>query len=272
MMKKSATIPLQFDTAVSPFLVREFDEALEWLKENKFDGIELCIAEPTKVNIKELTDKLEKYNLKVSTISTGQSRALEGISLTDEVKEKRDRATQRIKEHIDLAIQIGCPFVTIGLIRGTAGNDNKDKALKVLQSEMEISLQYAMDKGVSLIIEPINRYETSLINSCEEAWDFCNRMSAYSNNGILYDTFHSNIEDRDMANAIKTYKSKILHVHLADSNRWLPGEGHINFSEIMEALNEIKYHGYVSLETLNLPDREAIKQQAGTSLKRILSY
>lgn len=270
MIRRSATIPLQYDTSVSPFYVKEFDEALVWLNENEFDGIELCIAEPAKVNDRELVLKLNRLNLKVPTISTGQSRALEGISLTDESKGKRDMATQRIKEHIHLATSIGCPFVTIGLIRGTADNENKIKALDLLQKELEICLQYAIQQGVSLLIEPINRYETSLINSCEEALDFINRMYGCANIGILYDTFHSNMEDRDMQQAIESSRDRIFHVHLADSNRWLPGEGHINFNGIIGLLQKLEYKGFVSLETSNLPDRNFIKQNAFKSLNNIL--
>lgn len=90
------------------------------------------------------------------------------------------------------------------------------------------------------------------------------------NVGVLYDTFHSNIEDADMLETIQKLKGRISHVHFADSNRRLPGEGHIDFKAIYNKLVGIGYKGYVSLETLNKPDRETIKSLAGASLKAIM--
>ena len=101
------------------------------------------------------------------------------------------------------------------------------------------------------------------------AYELLEEMGNPTNIGILYDTFHSNIEDVNILETIKQACSKISHVHLADSNRQLPGEGHIDFPEIIKTLNKYGYNGYVSLEVLNRPDASHIRKEAGNKIKKI---
>lgn len=270
MIKTSATVPLQYDTVFSPFYAREFDYALSWLRDNGFDGIEICISEPKKIDADELNKKIKSHDLEVSVISTGQARVLEGISLTDDDENTRSKAVERIKEHIELSTKIGYPLVTIGLIRGIGDMEKKEKHLSYLHDAMEKCVEYARLNDVRLIIEPINRYETILLNSVEETMDFMSSISRTDNLGILLDTFHSNIEDQYICSTIENLGNKLFHVHFADSNRRLPGMGHMDFMSIYKSLNKINYNGYVSLETLNLPDRKIIKDNAFKSLTKYM--
>lgn len=267
-MKKSVVIPLQYDTGFSPFYASEFDEALEWLEINGFDGIEICISEPQKVNVKELIEKLERHKLEVSSISTGQARTLENIHLTHHDDDRRKAAVERILQHIDLSSKIGYPAVTIGLIRGLGSVGREKEELDLLAEGMKVCCEYAEKKNVKLMIEPINRYETVLLNSVDDTLNYISKkLGNYKCLGILYDTFHSNIEDKDMLKAIKDLGDRLFHVHVADSNRGLPGYGHTNFVSIYKALEEIRYKGYISIEVQNIPDREYIKNNAADSLR-----
>lgn len=266
-MKKSATIPLQYDTGFSPFKASEFDEALEWLQSSGFDGIEICISEPLKVDVDSLLKKLDDHRLGVSAISTGQARSLEGIHLTHEDVDKRRSAVERVKQHIDLSEKIKYPAVTIGLLRGLGDITQKNEQLRILAESLIECCEYAEKKNVRIMIEPINRYETVLLNSVEETLNFINDLGNFNCLGVLYDTFHSNIEDKDMTEAIKLIGDRLFHVHLADSNRGLPGYGHTDFNSIYKALEETGYKGYVSLETLNMPDKNYIKKNAYLSIK-----
>jgi len=270
MIKTSATLPVQFDTCFSPFHFYEFDTGLEWVKDNGFDGVELVISKPLEVDINFLNKKLYKLSLEVSTIATGQSVALEGISLTDDSETVRKKAVDRIIEHINLSTElVGRPNVTIGLIRGKGDSGSKNILLDIFKKELIKCIDYAARKNIVLNLEPINRYETVMLNSCDDTLDFLKMLGSPKNTGILYDTFHSNIEDADMLNALQKIKGNISHVHFADSNRHLPGKGHIDFKSIYKKLAEIKYDGYVSIETLNLPDSEDIKKNAGKAMKSI---
>lgn len=269
MIKTSTTITLQHDSCFAPFRAAEFDEALKWAKECGFDGIELIIAEPKKVDIDSINKKLFRMGLEVSTIATGQSLEIEGLSLTDTSDEIRARTVKRLKEHIELSNRlIGWPNVTVGLLRGKCGA-NTELQLEMLRIELEKVVLYANSRNVVINLEPINRYETKLLNSCDDVIDFLVSMGNPENVGVLYDTFHSNIEDDDMLKTIYKLKGRISHVHFADSNRRLPGEGHIDFQGVYRALQEIGYRGYVSLETLNLPDANTIKSNAKRSIKAI---
>jgi len=268
MIKTSATVPLQYDTGFSPFLASEFDEALGWLQRNGFDGIEICISEPKKVNIEELNKKLMSHNLGISTISTGQSRVLEGLNLTDDSSEIRDKAVERIREHIELSTKIGYPKVTIGLLRGLGDPKKKEQQMEYLHAAMEKCGEYAKQYGVMVMLEPINRYETLLLNSVKETMDFIDTLANSQNIGILFDTFHSNIEDPDICKAMEYAGNRLFHVHFADSNRHLPGEGHIDFKAVYDTLKKMNFNGYVSIETLNLPDRKTVQDKGYEALTR----
>ncbi|MDF2500263.1 MAG: sugar phosphate isomerase/epimerase [Anaerosporomusa subterranea] len=268
MNKISATIPLQFDTGFSPFFAAEFDEALSWLAENRFDGIEICVSDPKRVNVEELNNKLRRHHLVVTAISTGQSRALEGISLTDSIREVRESAVQRLREHVDLAAAIGFPLVTIGLLRGAGNPGTKDRDLTYLAEALEVCAAYAGCRQVELMIEPINRYETTLLNTVDETVAFLASVVGGEQIGILFDTFHANIEEADICHSLEKLGDRLLHLHFADSNRWLPGMGHIDFSQICATLRKMNYGGYVSLETINMPDRMVVRSRSQTSLKQ----
>jgi len=269
--RTSATIPLQFDTDFSPFFAAEFKDALSWLKNSGFDGAELAIAHPVEVNGAELRKTLDEYDLQVPTISTGQSLGLDGISLSDLNDEGRARAVKRIRDYIDLASEINAIHVTIGMIRGGKYNKDQSERLARLRDSLNECLPYAKSKGIRLILEPINRYEVEFLHSCEDTVRFLKSLPA-GDIGLLYDTFHSNIEDACMKSTIEEYGDLIFHVHFADSNRHLPGDGHIDFREVCTALEKKGFSGFVSLETLNLPDREYIKQHAACRIKDDQSF
>lgn len=160
MIKLSATIPLQYDTVFSPFAACEFDQGLEWLRQNRFYGVEICIAQPHTVNILQLQQKLRQYSLAVSTISTGQAFGLEGISLSSSDTDNRNKAIARMKEHIDLAAQIGFPLVTVGLLRGKGTPETRQQLLELFAVSLSCCAAYAHNQGVRLMVEPINQKET----------------------------------------------------------------------------------------------------------------
>jgi len=269
MIKKSASITLQYDSCFSPFYANEFDKGIEWVRNCGFEGVELIICKPKEVKINKLNAMLERLNLKVSTIATGQAAVLEGISLTEDDESLRAEAVKRIHEHIDLSVEIGYPNVTIGLIRGKGDILKIKNKLKLLKQEILKCIEYAYTKGVMINLEPINRYEVLLLNSCLETYNFIMEIGNPECVGILFDTFHSNIEDADFFDSIIKMKGMISHVHFADSNRHLPGSGHIDFVGIIKTLEESSYNGYVSLEVLNLPNRETVIKEAATSLKKL---
>ncbi|KYZ76671.1 hypothetical protein AXX12_09635 [Anaerosporomusa subterranea] len=265
MIKLSATVPLQYDTVFSPFAACEFDQGLEWLNLNRFDGIEVCIAQPNTVNVPQLKQKLKQYQLTVSTISTGQAFGLEGLSLSSSDTDIRTKAITRMKEHIDLATQIGFPLVTVGLLRGKGTPETRRQLLGLFSDSLSCCAAYAQKQGVRLMVEPINQQETCLLNGTTETLEFL-ADCPFDNVGVLLDTFHSNLEDTSIEDAIHALGAKLFHVHFADSNRGLPGTGEINFLVVVKALIEHQFQGFVSLETLSIPNKEIVKRESYSRL------
>lgn len=267
----SQTIPLQFDTIFSPFKASEFSYALEYVKEKGFTGVEIAVAYPAEVNTKKLIKELEKYNLTVTTLSTGQIYGLKGLFLSSLNEDIRKQAIKTVVEHIDLSSMLGYPPVTIGLIRGKLEKSDHVILLDNLKASLLECIEYACKRNVILQLEPINKSETVLINSTHEALSFLDSLGNPENLGILYDTYHSNLEDRDMVSAIKAAAGKITNVHFCDSHRGLPGYGTIDFHSVYKALTGTGYKGAIALETLCVPTVEFVKDNFAPSIFKIVS-
>ncbi len=254
MIRTSASISVQFDNIFSPYAGEDWVKGFEWVKKAGFDAVEIILSDPELLDVEKIKSELDRLSLKVSTVSTGQAMGVEGISMCSPSQYLRKAARERLFADIDFAAAIGNPNVTVGLIRGRGGEQKEFLERKLLLRELKEAAAYGREKGIVINLEPINRYECRLINSTKEGYDLLGEMGYPENIGILYDTFHSNIEDPDMLEAIRTYGPYISHVHFADSNRQIPGDGHIDFRQICKTLESVGYQGYVSLEVLNRPD------------------
>ncbi len=266
-MKCSTSLSIQYDNSFSPFPGREWVQGLQWVKDSGFDAVEIIVSDPELLDWKAVQRELGRQNLLVSTISTGQAAVLEGLSMMTASREIREAALKRLRADIDFAVELGRPHVTIGLIRGRGGSLSFEMEHSLLLDSMKKIGEYAARKDIILNLEPINRYECVHLNTSLSGLAFLEELGRPEHVGILYDTFHSNIEDVDMAEAIRQLKGHITNVHIADSNRQLPGEGHIDFCVIREALEESGYEGYVALEVLNRPGGQHIVERAGTSIR-----
>ena len=109
--------------------------------------------------------------------------------------------------------------------------------------------EYAATVGVDVALEPWNRYETYYLNRLEQAVELW-RESGLQNGGVMGDTFHMNIEEASIADALRATDGLLVHVHLADSNRAVAGRGHTDFRPILQALLDVGYDGYLSFEVM----------------------
>ena len=116
--------------------------------------------------------------------------------------------------------------------------------------------EHAKAAGVPLIYEPLNRYESNLLNRAEDAVAFLDTLDT-DNVVILADLFHMNIEEANIADALRTYGKHIAHVHFVDSNRRPAGCGHMDYTAIASALKEISYDKYASAEAFPWPDSDS---------------
>ena len=176
-----------------------------------------------------------------------------GLSFSDPDPKVRETAIERIISHIPLAQKTNAVII-IGLVRGIAPTTiSEQRAAAWMVEALKECTQKALEADVRIALEPINRYETSLINSAAEGLELLNEVGA-ENLGLLLDTFHMNIEEPSIEESIKRCDDRIFHFHVADSNRWYPGAGHIDFRRIIETLDQIGYQDFLSAEILPEPN------------------
>lgn len=240
-------------------------ESLAKIKRLGYNAVELAVRDPELIDPAELEKLVEQLGLPVCALGTGQAYGEEGLSLTHPDPQIRCRAILRLKSHIRLAARLKA-IVIVGLIRGKREEGvSRDQTGAWLREALEECARE--DASVKLAVEPINRYETDLLNSVNESLRFLSRVGA-ENIGLLLDTFHMNIEEACLLSSIESAARRLLHVHVADSNRWYPGAGHIDFAAIVTRLEKLGYQGYFSAEILPNPDPDTAAAMTILHLRR----
>ena len=260
-----STQPAQFQAAT---FKGDLDANLRRIAFLGYDGVELAIREPKLVDLNKLEQLIRECRLSVPAIGTGQAWGEEGLSFTDPDSSVRRLAIDRIKSHFPVASRFGAVII-VGLIRGVIKPGvEPPQAMDWLVEALRECSAAAYPHRIRLALEPINRYETTLINNAAQGLDLIERVGA-DNFGLLLDTFHMNIEEPDIEASIRQCGRRIFHFHVADSNRWVPGAGHLDFQSILKTLFATGYSGWVSGEFLPKPDAETSAKQAIANLRQI---
>jgi sugar phosphate isomerase/epimerase len=226
-----------------------------------YNGVELAIRDPKLIDADALLSVVNQHGLEVPAIGTGQAWGEEGLSFTDPDPDVRAAAIQRVCDHVPFAAQTGAVII-IGLLRGIVKPGvEHEQAYAWLVEALQRCSAAAAPHGVRLVLEPINRYETTLINNVDQGLALIEAVGA-DNFGLLLDTFHMNIEEPKIEHSMRTAGDRIFHFHVADSNRWYPGAGHIDFGSVMATLRDIGYAGYVSVEAMPMPDADTCAERA----------
>lgn len=258
----------------------------ENLKENMlkaasmgYDGVELAIRLPELLDLKSVEELTGKYGIKVIAVATGQIYVEEGLSFSDPNKTIREKALERTKKIMDIAGYFNASLI-IGLVRGRVNAmDNFQSELLIAEDKiaecLESLLSYNNTESVNLLIEPINRYETNIFNKLEDVKNFLLKYKQrldLNRIGILADTFHMNIEEPSIEKSFKKHLDFIKHIHFADSNRWPPGLGHIDFKKIARIIKAKEYEGFISFEILPLPDPDSAARTSLEYTKKIIQH
>lgn len=245
-------MPLQDPTPFSPFAPADWRKALRQAAVSGYEGVELSITDPTRVDVGKVAEALRGEGLCLFALATGQAAGKEGLSLSTPDDKVRNRTIQRIKDHMRFARGFGA-VVIVGTLRGVNGDKNL-----LVESLREC---VSFDKNVRIALEALNRYESRLVNTVSEALEVLERVGA-ENLGLHLDTFHANIEEPKVGDAFRAAGGRLFHVDLADSNRWVPGYGHLDFREVWEALEAIDYRGNLVIESLPRPNAGAVLSAA----------
>jgi sugar phosphate isomerase/epimerase len=225
-----------------------------------FDAIELFCGSAADLPIAKLRELQSRQPMSISAVGSGAGWVKHRLTLSHPDAKLRQRAIDFVADFIVAAAAIQAPVI-IGSMQGRAdGAVSRKQAFEFLGVAFQRLNEVAAGVDQRLLIEPLNRYETNLINTLDDAAGLIDgyRLSHVS---ILADLFHMNIEERDIVKSLGEHARRIGHVHWADSNRRAMGLGHSDAKAIGKALTQIGYAGYLSAEVFPQPNSaEAAKR------------
>jgi sugar phosphate isomerase/epimerase len=255
------SIPNLFQTE-SSFL--EFDEALRSLKKHEFTGVELNLATDERGVLSRIRESINGRGLRLAAVGTGLIYVRNKLSFTDLDSAKREKALQLVKGLLRFASGEDALLV-IGLVRGGLSGE-VESADKLLRGALVACDRAAVEYGGRIALEAINRYETLLLKTASAVAGLIEEEGLTAT-GLLLDTFHMNIEETSIEETIRKYVSRIAHFHIADSDRWPPGHGHLAVEKYLRLLGRLGYNGWVSAETLPKPDNASAVASTAHYLK-----
>ncbi len=233
-----------------------------------YDGVELALGRPQDVDAAEVAQLLADHRLGIPAISTGRVFAEQQAWLSSSDLAVRTRAATILKGLVDLAVEVGATRVNIGRVRGgIEEGEEPEVAIGRFVNGIRDVGDHAATVGINLVIEPVNRYELNFVNSVlPDGIAIVDRVD-HPNVKLMPDSFHMNIEDAHPEESILAAGHRVGYVQVADSNRWAPGQGHIDFRPFFEALSAIGYDDWVSVEMLPFPSPDLAAEQAVAFLR-----
>jgi D-psicose/D-tagatose/L-ribulose 3-epimerase len=232
----------------SPFTTKStslFPKFVKW----GFDTVEIPIEAPEHIDSVKVRKALDKHGLVCGSVCAcmGPGRDFRGSS-----KDQRE-AMKYCKALIDHMVNLGCPSL-IGPVYSVVGKADavepkeQKREFALVVKNLKVLAAYAEKKGVQICVEPLNRFETDFLNTCDKGL----RLIKAVNSPVLklhLDTFHMNIEEKNQAAAIRKAGKLLGHFHACGSDRGTPGNDHIDWPPIVKALKSIRYKGDVVIES-----------------------
>jgi len=227
------------------------------LKQVGYDGVELPIFEGDAAHYRKIAVELKNQGLACTTV-TVVGPDTNPISPDAKIRQAAlDRHKWAIEMTATLGGEIMCgPFHSpLAVFSGTGPTeDEKQRGADVLRQSAEV----AQKANVKLAIEYLNRFECYFLTTAAQARDLVKRVN-HPNFASMYDTFHANIEEKNLTQTIKGFADSFIHVHISENDRGTPGAGHVHWDETFKALHEVKYDGWLVIEAFGraLPDLAA---------------
>jgi sugar phosphate isomerase/epimerase len=258
-----------------------------------YDGIELKgeLAEYPKEEVKALC---QEFGLAVTSVLGWCIYPIPGRDLASTDPAERAAAQAYMRDVIDYAAEVAAGIVLTlpfpaGRLAPLSRPTDEAGFLEASRQEWALAVdsvralaQHAAGRGITLAVEPINRFETYQINTLADGLRFIEDVGA-PNVRLNLDTFHMNIDEPDPVGAIRKAGSLLAHMHVADSNHMPPGRGHVDFAAVMQALRAIGFSGAIVLEAVppgsdaglavqmpgNLPLRDQYAEETIRYLKQL---
>ncbi len=233
----------------SPVNTEEFGRLAPQVARMGFDLIEVGIESTADLDYRRAAEIAKANGLAVSVCAAmGPDRDL--IHADDGI---RKNAMSYLRHCIDAASTLGATNVC-GPLYSAVGrtwqqtDDERKRDLDTLVGELRELAAHASDKGVWLGVEPLNRFETSFINLASQAIEVADRVD-HPACGVMLDTFHMNIEERSIGDAIRAAGKRMRHLHSCENDRGAPGTGHVPWGEVAQACRDIGFTGPFVIES-----------------------
>jgi len=217
------------------------------IKRRGFDGIEVPIFSLAEFRANDIRRGVEQNGLECTACSV----IPHGLSVGSNDDSVRQKARTHIEDCIKLAADAGAKilagplYTPVGYLPGRRRTADEWKwAVESYRSLGPVLERY----GVTIAIEPLNRFETYFLNTAADSAALCEQIN-HPNVGILFDTFHANIEEKNIGQAYRTVGRHLKHVHTCENDRGTPGSGHVEWTDVFRALRDMDYDGWLTIES-----------------------
>jgi len=231
---------------------------LEMLKKTGYDGVEIPLFGGDVAHFEKVSKAIKDNGLGCTSVTVIPDEEHNPISAD---AGHRKGGLEHLKWAIDCSEALGSeilcgPFYQpLGVFTGEApSEDEKKRAAEVHRQAAD----YAAKANVTLAVEYLNRFECYFLNTMADTADFVKRVNK-PNYGVLFDTFHANIEEKEPVGCIDSYMDMIKHVHISENDRGTPGKGHVDWAGTFKMLRSGGYDGWLMIEAFGraLPDLAA---------------
>jgi D-psicose/D-tagatose/L-ribulose 3-epimerase len=229
-------------------------DLLPMIKEAGFDGVEVPLLRPEEFRAAEIRKACQANGLECNACTV----LVDGLSLISDDADMRRRARQQLENIAKAAAEGGVGIVCGPLYSPVGYLPGRRRTGDEWKWAVE-GFQFLGDTltacNVTFAIEPLNRFETFFLNTAEDAARLVKEIG-HPKIGILFDTFHANIEEKNIADGYRTVGPYLKHVHTCENDRGIPGSGHVEWKEVFQALRELKYDGWLTIESFGFGLKE----------------
>lgn len=222
-------------------------QRLEALETAGFDGIEVPILDPSTFPAQTIRRELDAHDLECTTVAI----IPHGLGLGASDAAVRERSQNHVRACIARTAEVGASLLSgplyfpVGQLTGRRRTPDEWRwAVESWQQLGDAVSQY----GIEIGIEPLNRFETYFLNTAADGAAFCEAVG-HPAIGLLFDTFHANIEEKSLGEALKVAVPYLKHLHTCENDRGVPGSGHVAWSELFSVTAEIGYEGWMTIES-----------------------
>jgi D-psicose/D-tagatose/L-ribulose 3-epimerase len=239
----------------SPFNTDSIEPLFSKISRMGFDAVEIAVEDPSVIDFKAVKKALEEYNLQVVLCGAfGTER-----DLTSADQKFQQNSLQYIKACLDACAELEISFFG-GPMYSAVGKarmlppDQRKKEWELAVTNLRLASEMAAERNLKIALEPLNRFESDLINTVDDVLQLISDIDNPAA-GVMLDSFHMGIEERNAEQAIVDAGEKLLHIQVAENYRGTPGTGQTNWDAYKRGLERIGYSGIVSIESFTTENK-----------------